>query len=73
MMPYQSYQLFEAGRPKAAAEQRAADVRRGELAAALSRRITAASARIRAVARRRARSPWRPAGLNPQRICELGE
>jgi hypothetical protein len=48
MLPYQSYQLSQAGRPKFAAEQRAADARSGELAAAISRPIVAASARIRA-------------------------
>jgi hypothetical protein len=48
MLPYQSYQLSQAGRPKSAAEQRAADARSGELAAAISRPIMAASARIRA-------------------------
>jgi 2-methylisocitrate lyase-like PEP mutase family enzyme len=49
MMPYHSYQRFEAQRPKAAAEQRAADARRGELAAAISRPFRAASAQLRAM------------------------
>ena len=52
MMPYESYRRFEAERPKSLAEQRAADARRGELAAAISRPVIAASARIRAVVRR---------------------
>jgi hypothetical protein len=55
MLPYQSYQLSQAGRPKSAAEQRAADVRCGELAAAIARPCYAASAWISAVARRRTR------------------
>jgi hypothetical protein len=38
MMPYQSYQLWQTERPKSAREQRAADRRLGELAAALARR-----------------------------------
>ena len=71
MMPYQSYQLFEAERTKSPAEQRAADARRGELAAAISRPVTAANARIGAVLRRRPRSFSRPTGLNPERTCEL--
>jgi hypothetical protein len=36
MMPYQSYQLWQTERPKSAREQRAADRRLGELAAALT-------------------------------------
>jgi hypothetical protein len=51
MMPYQSYQLTQAGRRMSAAEQRAADARTGELAAAISRPIIAASARLRAALR----------------------
>lgn len=34
MMPYQSYQLLQAGRPQTARDWQAADRRRGELAAA---------------------------------------
>jgi hypothetical protein len=37
MMPHQSYQLWQIERPKTAAEQYAADVRSGMLAAAVSR------------------------------------
>src|SRR5215469_1153285 len=37
MMPYQSYQLWQAERTTTTWEQHAADVRRGELAAAVSR------------------------------------
>ena len=51
MIPYQSYQLSRAGRPMSTAEQRAADARAGELAAAISRPIIAASHRLRAVLR----------------------
>jgi len=43
-----AYQLFEAERPKSPAEQRAADDRSGELAAAMARPIRAARARMRA-------------------------
>jgi hypothetical protein len=72
MTPYQSYQLFAAQRPKSAAEQRAADARCCELAAAIAGPITAASARICALVRCRARS-WRPAGLNSRtRVIEPG-
>jgi hypothetical protein len=59
MMPYQSNQLFEVERPKSRAEQLAADVRRGELAAAISRTISATSGRMRAVVQRLTRSPSR--------------
>jgi hypothetical protein len=51
MMPYQSYQLTQAGRRMSAAEQRAADARTGELAAAISRPIIAARSRLRAALR----------------------
>ena len=53
MLPYQSYQLSQVGRPKSASEQREADAITGELAAAISRPIIAASARIRAALRSR--------------------
>lgn len=36
MMPYQAYQLYQAERPKTAAEIRRADAQRGELSRALS-------------------------------------
>jgi hypothetical protein len=61
MMPYQSYQLGQAERTTTAREQRAADARRGELAAAVSRsgrragRLLGAAARLRP---RRRRSGW---------------
>jgi hypothetical protein len=63
MMPYQSYQLYEVERPKSIAEQRAAEVRRGELSAAISRPVRAARARLRAVtaAPRRTLRSARPA------------
>jgi hypothetical protein len=48
MVPYHSYELFQAGRPLSVAQQREADARTGELAAAISRPIVAARARIRA-------------------------
>jgi hypothetical protein len=36
MMPYQTDQTYEAARPRAVAEQRAADARLGQMAAAVS-------------------------------------
>lgn len=66
-MPSQSYQLFQAERPKSASGQQAVDARCGKLAAAISRRVTAASARIHAVVcAAPAILPW-PARLSPQR------
>jgi hypothetical protein len=64
MVPYQSYQLSQAGRQLSAAQQREADARIGELAAAVSRPIIAASARIRAGLR--ASTEIKP-GLDPLR------
>jgi hypothetical protein len=63
MMPYQSYQLFEAERPKSIAERRAADARRGEFAAAVSRSVRATRTQLHAAMapRRRPRSSGRPA------------
>ena len=61
MMPYQSYQLWQAERATTAGEQHAADARRGELAAAVSRscrragRLLGAAAGLRP---RRWRSGW---------------
>ena len=75
MMPYYSYQLFEAQRPKSAAEQRAADTRSGELAAANSRSLRATTAHIRAMAavRRQTPSSARPAAASPQRRYKVAE
>jgi hypothetical protein len=63
MMPYQSYQLFEIERPKSIAEQRAADARRGEFAAAVSRWVRATTAQLHATTapRRLTRGSGRPA------------
>jgi hypothetical protein len=55
MMPYQGYQLWETERSKTAAEQRAADARAGEIAAALSHPFSQAGRKVRAVAARRGR------------------
>ena len=61
MMPYQSYQLWQAERATTVREQHAADARRGELAAAVSRsgrragRLLGAAAGLRA---RRWGSDW---------------
>lgn len=65
MMPYQSYQLWQTERTKTVAEQRAADVRAGEVAAAMSRSFRQVGRVMRAVASQR---PWlgRP-GLRPER------
>ena len=45
MMPYQSYQLWQIERPKSAAEQYAADARRGMFAAAVARSTRQATRR----------------------------
>lgn len=50
MMPYQSYQLFDAERGRTPAEQRASDARRGEFAAAVSRSFRASFSHVRALA-----------------------
>jgi hypothetical protein len=55
MMPYQSYQFWETERSKTAAEQRAADARVGEIAAALSGPFSQVGRKLRAVADRRGR------------------
>ena len=61
MMPYQGYQLWQTERPKSAGDQRAADIRLGELAATL-RRLCAVP--VRAVRPVRARAMTRSrAGL----------
>jgi hypothetical protein len=59
MMPYQSYQLWQAERATTAREQHAADARRGELAAALSRSGLWAGRALDAAAGLRPRR-WRP-------------
>jgi hypothetical protein len=54
MMPYQGYQLWQIERPKTAAEQHAADLRSGLLAAAVSRSVRrAARETVRVTARSR--------------------
>jgi hypothetical protein len=53
MMPYQSYQLGQAERATTAREEHAADARRGELAAAVSRSCRRAGRLLGAVARLR--------------------
>jgi hypothetical protein len=61
MMPYQSYQLWDTARAKTASEQRAADARLGQLAAAISGSFGQARRRVRAVAGLRSepeRSAW---------------
>jgi hypothetical protein len=70
MMPYQTYQLFEAGRSRTTAWQRAEDARRGAFAAAVSRSTRASGARVRALAARRPRwgRPARPAAQAQQRL-----
>ena len=55
MMPYQSYQLWQVERTKTVAEQRAGDVRAGEVAAAMSRSFRQAGRLMRAVAIQRPR------------------
>jgi len=61
-VPYQNYQLLEAERSKTVADLRAADVQRGEFAAAVFRSFRTAAAQIRDVAiLARFRSAVRPA------------
>ena len=48
MMPYWRYQLWEIERTKSAAEQRAADARTGEFAAAMARSFRQAGRQLRA-------------------------
>jgi hypothetical protein len=43
------YRLYEAERPKTAAEQRAADIRRGETAAAISSQLRAITGLVRSL------------------------
>jgi hypothetical protein len=62
MMPYQSYQLWQAERATTAREQHAADGRRGELAAAASRSLGRAGRLLGAAAGLRPRR-WRSAWL----------
>ena len=50
MMPYQSYQLQDAGRARTPSEQRAADEMLGRLAAAISGSFSQAGRTVRAVA-----------------------
>ncbi len=52
-MPFQSYQLWEIERSKTIAEQRAADVRAGEFAAAMARSFRQAGRQLRAVTAQR--------------------
>jgi hypothetical protein len=61
--PYM-YQLYEAERRRTLAELRAADVRRGELAAALSRPVRAAG-RLAIARMQRARRAPRAADIRP--------
>jgi hypothetical protein len=70
MMPYQSYQLWETERSKTAAEQRAADARAGEIAAALSGPFSLAGRKLRAVAARRGRIEYSaPPVAAPSSTC----
>ena len=61
MMPYQSYQLWQAERAPTARQQQAADARRGELAAALARSLGRAG-RLRGAAAGLGPRRWRSAG-----------
>ena len=61
MMPYQTYQLFEAERGRTTDRQRAEDARRGAFAAAVSRSTRASGPRVRAAAALRRRVRRRPA------------
>jgi hypothetical protein len=65
MMPYQSYQLWQAERATTARERYAADARRGALAAAVSRSGRQAGRLLGAAAGRRPRR-WRSDWLGGQ-------
>lgn len=69
MMPYQTYQLWEIERAKTTSQQRAADKRRGELAAALSRSFSLAGRHVRAAA---AVGPWRRSSARPAEPAPAG-
>jgi hypothetical protein len=77
MMPYQSYQLWQIERPKTAAEQYAADLRRGLFAAAVSRSARQAARKtVRLAARSRplfARAVRRPVSASASGGCEACE
>jgi len=62
MMPYQSYQLWDTARAKTTSEQRAADERLGQLAAAISGSFSQARRKVRDVAALRS-EPGRSARL----------
>jgi len=49
MMPYQTYQVYEAGRPRTVAERRDADLRLGQIAVAASRLWCDATRPVRAL------------------------
>ncbi|HEY4854531.1 MAG TPA: hypothetical protein VII22_27405 [Streptosporangiaceae bacterium] len=49
MMPYQTYQVYEAGRTRTVAERRNADLRLGQIAVAASRLWSDATRPVRAL------------------------
>jgi hypothetical protein len=49
MMPYQTYQVYEAGRTRTVAERRDADMRLGQIAVAASRLWSDATRPVRAL------------------------
>jgi hypothetical protein len=62
VVPYQNYQLLEAERCKTLADLRAADVQRGEFAAAISRSFAAIGDQLRGIV-----IPHKGAGLDRSR------
>lgn len=66
MMPYQTYQTYEAARPRTAAEQRAADARLGQMAAAVSQLGREVTRSVRAVRSLLHTAPGRLAGERTQ-------
>jgi hypothetical protein len=72
MMPYQGYQLWQAERPKPAREQRAADRRLGELAAALTPLTRPGRGATRARAGRPVVMPGTRPAASLTRVCSDG-
>src|SRR5215472_13917754 len=68
MMPYDTYRLYQAGRPQSPAEVRCADERAGRLAAAASRLFRSVTPRAGPTRPSRSAAhprPNRPAGADP--------
>jgi len=66
MMPYDGYRLYQAERPKSAAEIRQADRQAGQLAAAVARLF-------RSITRTRRVTPAQRRDVQPQVSCRAAE